>query len=251
MSEMQGAPPRPPHQSQIRPIDTLRGPAGRLEAMLNTGSPDAPFAAVIAHPHPPSGGTMHNKVVYHAAKVFSSFGLPVLRFNFRSAGLSEGEHDYGDGEQDDLRAALDWAHRELGLPLLFAGFSFGAAVGMRVCCAPDANPQWSLAGLIALGLPLSAAGRNYTHEYLAHCSLPKLFILGDHDQFAPRELLEPILADAAPPSEVVWIDQAEHFFGGIPGSPASKLPAMRTSLETWLVKWMEHSSFGNVYSIKS
>src|SRR5580700_1722279 len=94
--------------SQIRSIDDLRGPAGRLEALLNTGREDAPFAALVCHPHPSGGGTMHNKVVYHAMKALSSVGLPVLRFNFRGTGLSEGEHDHGRGEQDDVRAALDW-----------------------------------------------------------------------------------------------------------------------------------------------
>jgi hypothetical protein len=81
----------------VRSID-LRGPAGRMEALLNTGKEDAPYAAVIAHPHPLFGGTMHNKVVYHAMKSFLSFGIPVLRFNFRGAGLSEGTHDNGYGE---------------------------------------------------------------------------------------------------------------------------------------------------------
>src|ERR1700753_3621824 len=112
-------------RSHVRTIADLRGPAGRLEALLNTGHPNALYAAVVAHPHPLGGGTMHNKVVYHAAKAFSAFGLPVLRFNFRGTGLSEGLHDEGRGEVDDVRAALGWMEREFSLPLLFAGFSFG------------------------------------------------------------------------------------------------------------------------------
>ncbi len=79
-------------------------------------------------------GTMHNKVVYHAMKAFSSFGLPVLRFNFRGVGLSEGEHHEGLGEQEDVKAALDWLERNFARPMLFAGFSFGSNVGMRACC---------------------------------------------------------------------------------------------------------------------
>ncbi len=81
-------------RSLVRSID-LRGPAGRIEALLNTGKDDARYAAVVSHPHPLFGGTMHNKVVYHAMKSFQSFGIPVLRFNFRGAGLSEGKHDNG------------------------------------------------------------------------------------------------------------------------------------------------------------
>src|SRR5882724_11336749 len=112
--------------SQIRSIEDLRGPTGRLEAILNTGCDDAPYAALVCHPHPMGGGTMHNKVVYHTMKAFSSFGLPVLRFNFRSVGLSEGVHDEGHGEQEDVQAALNWVERNLNLPILFAGFSFGS-----------------------------------------------------------------------------------------------------------------------------
>ena len=114
----------------------LNGPAGRLEAILNRGSADAQYAAVVCHPHPMFGGTMHNKVVFHAMKALNHFGFPVLRFNFRGAGLSEGVHAEGDGERDDVRAALDWLAKEYRLPIIFAGFSFGAAVGMRVAC-PD------------------------------------------------------------------------------------------------------------------
>src|SRR5271156_818003 len=110
-----------PVGSQIKSIDDLRGPAGRLEALLNTGRDDAPYAAVVCHPHPAGGGSMHNKVVYHAMKALSSFGLPVLRFNFRGVALSEGVHDDGQGEQDDVRAALDWMQHNLNLPILFAG----------------------------------------------------------------------------------------------------------------------------------
>src|ERR1700761_790843 len=123
-----------PAASQIRSIDDLNGSAGRLEALLNSGRADASYSALVCHPHPAGGGTMHNKVVYHAMKAFSAFGLPVLRFNFRGTGLSEGEHDEGRGEVDDVRAALDWLHSNLKLPILFAGFSFGANVGLRACC---------------------------------------------------------------------------------------------------------------------
>ncbi len=86
------------NSSLLRSIDDLRGPAGRIEALLNEGEDDAPYAALVCHPHPLFGGTMHNKVVYHAMKTFQGYGLPVLRFNFRGAGLSEGTHDNGHGE---------------------------------------------------------------------------------------------------------------------------------------------------------
>ena len=116
----------------------LDGPAGRLEALLNAGTANAAYAAVVCHPHPLYGGTLHNKVVFHAMKALNGFGFPVLRFNFRGTGLSQGEHGHGTGELDDVRTALDWVDHEFHLPLIFAGFSFGAAVGLRAAC-PDAR----------------------------------------------------------------------------------------------------------------
>jgi uncharacterized protein len=219
----------PQYPSQIRSLDSLHGPAGRLEALLNTGQSGAPYAALVCHPHPAGGGTMHNKVVYHAMKDLSSFGLPVLRFNFRGVGLSQGQHDNGRGEQDDVRAALDWLDAEFHRPILFAGFSFGAQVGLRACCG-DARVK----GLIALGLPIHAAGREYTYGFLPQCSAPKLFISGDHDQFAPRELLTAIYERAPEPKQLIWIAGADHFFQGTADSPSPKLDRMQAEMRAWL-----------------
>src|SRR5438045_3079273 len=151
----------------------LAGPAGRLEALLNTGVADATHAALVCHPHPLYGGTMHNKVVYHAMKALSRFGFPVLRFNFRGAGLSEGKHDEGRGEVEDVRAALAWLKQEFHLPIIFCGFSFGAATGMQVACG-DAG----VSAIISLGTPVDAEGRRYSYGYLGQCSKPKLFVSG-------------------------------------------------------------------------
>ena len=220
-------------RSHVQAIGDLRGPAGRLEALLNTGAPAARFAALVAHPHPPSGGTMHNKVVYHAAKAFSHFGLPVLRFNFRGTGLSEGAHDEGRGEVQDVHAALDWlTARYPGLPLLFAGFSFGSNVGLRACCG---DPR--IAGLVGIGLPVRAAGRDYRYTFLRHCgSIPKLFLSGDADEFSPPGILESFLVTAPEPKQLVWIPGADHFFAGTPDSPASKLDLFAAELRAWLAQ---------------
>ena len=206
----------------LRTVDDLRGPAGKLEALLNAGAPDAQYAALVCHPHPLGGGTMHNKVVYHAMKALQALGLPVLRFNFRGTGLSEGKHDEGRGEQDDVRTALDWLEREFRLPVLFAGFSFGAAVGLRACCG-DARVK----GLIALGLPTHAEGRDYQYHFLASCTQPKLFISGTRDKYAPIEQLEEAFGIAAHPAEIVWIDGAEHFFAG-------KLDEVQLAIRNWV-----------------
>ena len=220
----------------LRTVDDLRGPAGQLEALLNPGSQRAPYAALVCHPHPLGGGTLHNKVVYHAMKALQSLGLPVLRFNFRGTGLSEGVHDYGQGEQDDVRAALDWLEREFGLPLLFAGFSFGAYVGLQACCGDR-----RVAGLIALGLPVHAEGRDYRYDFLGDCAQPKLFISGNRDPFGPVAKVEVAVSLASDPKELVWIADADHFLTPVSAeAPApshqragSKLEEMRTALRAW------------------
>lgn len=217
----------------LRTVDDLRGSAGRLEALLNTGLPAAPLAALVCHPHPLGGGTLHNKVVYHAMKALQGLGLPVLRFNFRGTGLSEGVHDDGRGEQDDVRAALDWLEREFHRPLLFAGFSFGAHVGLQACCG---DPRVS--GLIALGLPVHAEGRDYRYDFLRDCQQPKLFVSGNRDPYGPVAKVEAAVRLAAEPKELVWIADADHFFTPTtPGAPqeraGSKLEEMRSTLRAW------------------
>ena len=205
----------------LRTVDNLRGPAGRLEALLNTGAPDAKYAVLVCHPHPLGGGTMHNKVVYHGMKAFRSFGLPVLRFNFRGTGLSEGEHDHGRGEQDDVRTALDWLDNEFHLPILFAGFSFGSYVGLSVCCG---DPR--VKGLVALGLPVHAEGRDYCYDFLSACGMSKLFISGTRDRYGPRSQIEAAMAMAASPKEMVWVEGADHFFVG-------KLDQVQRAIRNW------------------
>lgn len=202
----------------------LNGPSGRLEALLNTSEGEAPYSAIVCHPHPLHGGTMHNKVVYHAAKALSGFGLPVLRFNFRGTGLSEGVHDNGRGEREDIRAALDWLQERYSLPIIFAGFSFGAATGLKACC-----PDPRVVGLISLGTPLAVEERLYTYSYLSQCGKPKLMVSGDQDAFGPVANLREILALAAEPKELVLVEGADHFFAG-------KLEVMREAISRWLPK---------------
>jgi alpha/beta superfamily hydrolase len=206
----------------LRSIDNLTTPAGRLEALLNAGRPDAPYAVLVCHPHPLGGGTIHNKVVYNAMKTFHAYGLPVLRFNFRGTGLSEGEHDDGRGEQDDVRAALDWLEHEFSLPIIFVGFSFGAYVGLKACCG-DPRVQ----ALVALGLPVHAEGRDYRYEFLSTCAQPKLFISGSQDQYGAVAALEAIVAVAVPPASLVLVPGADHFFVG-------KIPEMQGAIRGWL-----------------
>jgi uncharacterized protein len=201
----------------------LDGPAGRLEALLNMGAEHATHAALVCHPHPLYGGTLHNKVVFHTMKALNSFGYPVLRFNFRGAGLSQGEHDHGNGEAEDVRTALDWLDREFQLPMIFAGFSFGAAVGLRAAC-PDARVQ----AVIALGLPLAAIDdRIYDFDFLRGYAKPKLFVSGARDPFGPRAKLEELVQSLPEPKKLVIVGGADHFFEG-------RLRELREAIEAWI-----------------
>jgi uncharacterized protein len=202
---------------------SLAGPAGRIEALLNEGSTDASHAALVCHPHPVYGGTLHNKVVFHAMKALNTFGFPVLRFNFRGAGLSEGQHDHGAGEVADVQAALDWLLNEFHLPVVLAGFSFGAAVGLRVACASE-----RVKAAIGLGLPVAPIDdRTYDFSFLQNCAKPKLFVSGARDQFGPPAKLRPLIEALPDPKKLVFLEGADHFFEG-------RLRELREIIEAWV-----------------
>jgi alpha/beta superfamily hydrolase len=223
--------PEPAVARTLRSFD-LAGPAGLLEAVLKEGAPDARFAALVSHPHPLFGGTLHNKVVYHAMKAVNdpAFGLgwPVLRFNFRGAGRSQGKH-HGQAEAADVEAAFRWLENEYRLPVVTIGFSFGAAMTIKACCsgAGVVHP----AALVALGLPIQSPNqseaRSYQYDHLDNCTIPKLFLSGDQDQFAPADELARVVASAADPKQLALLPRADHFFSG-------HLAAMQSSLAGWL-----------------
>ena len=212
---------------RLRSVD-LSGPAGRLEAVLNEGSANARFAALVCHPHPLGGGTLHNKVVYHAMKVMHApewgLGWPVLRFNFRGAGLSQGTHD-GQAETGDVLAALDWLEHEFNLPMIVVGFSFGAAMALSALCGTGCRE--GVKAIAALGLPTHAEGRDYDYSFFRNCTIPKLFLSGDCDQYAPSAQLASVFAAASEPKRMVLLPGADHFFAG-------QLEAMQQALAGWL-----------------
>ena len=198
----------------------LEGPAGKLEAILWSPSGTAPkMAALVCHPHPLFGGTMHNKVVYQAAKSLDVSGCSVLRFNFRGAGMSGGKHDKGIGERDDVRAALNFLTIEFpDVPTLLAGFSFGCWVGLRVGCE---EARVSL--LIGLGAPVN----NADFSYLKECAKPKLFVHGSKDQFGDAGKLRSMVESLPGENRVVIVEEADHFFAG-------KLHQLDAAITTWL-----------------
>jgi len=164
---------------------------------------------------------MHNKVVYQAAKSLDSLGLPVLRFNFRGAGLSAGTHDRGGGEQEDVKAALDFLATEFpGLPLLLAGFSFGSWVGLRVGCADQRVQE-----LIGIGTPVNSSD----FSYLRNCDKPKLFVHGANDEHGDVVKLEQLVESLPGDNRLVVVPGAEHFFVG-------KLDQVDAAIRAWVTE---------------
>lgn len=180
---------------------------GQLEAILKEPQHGAPKGvALVLHPHPLGGGTMHNKVVFRAAAALNDAGLTVLRINFRGVGQSTGEHDEGRGEQDDVRAGLDYlAQHYPGQRIFVCGFSFGSRVGLEVGLN-DPRVRY----LIGIGTPLE----KYDFTFLASCRKPLLLVHGEHDEFGDVEELRKLVAEfeKSVPVRLVVIPVAGHFF---------------------------------------
>ena len=195
-------------------VTDLKGPAGRLEALLDTPEPGQPLraAVVFAHPHPQYGGTMHTKTVYQGAKALSRIGCAVLRFNFRGVGASEGTFDRGEGEKEDFAAALDYmAAKYPGTKLWAAGFSFGSWVALEVG-APDDR----VSVLIGIAPPVatSVSGQDYQFSNTIASEKPKFFVQGEADEVCPLEGMWQFYGQLKEPKELVVIDGADHLFDG-------------------------------------
>jgi uncharacterized protein len=195
--------------SQLQPVE-IPAPHGRLEGLLrrpDEAEPpqaEVPLAALVCHPHPQGGGTMHNKVVFRIAQALGDLGMPTLRFNYRGVGRSTGAYDYGRGEAGDIRTALDWlADQFPGVRLCLAGFSFGAWVGLPVGCADPRVVQ-----LLGVGVPV----RLLAQDALAGCRTAKLIIQGERDEHGPLDALRPWYAALPEPKELVVVPGADHFF---------------------------------------
>ncbi len=184
----------------------LNGPAGQLEAIYELPRDAEPLAAaVVCHPHPQHGGTMHNKVAHTLARAFVRSGCAALRFNFRGTEGSEGEYDEGIGELDDALAAMAWMRgKHPGLPLWLGGFSFGAAIAVRAAVATD------VAGLVSVAPAIYRFANNLDGQ--PDC--PWLVIQGDEDELVDVEETVAWINGLEPGPELLVLAGAEHFFHG-------------------------------------
>ena len=179
---------------------------GKLEAILKEPDGETKGAALVCHPHPLGGGTMHNKVVYRAAAGLVEAGLVTLRFNFRGVGGSTGAHDDGEGEKQDVLDALAYLIENYpGQEITFAGFSFGSRVGTETLMEDERVPR-----LISLGTPVN----KYDFSYLKNVRKPILFVHGDEDEFGTVENLESLFASLPPETdkEMIVFENCGHFF---------------------------------------
>jgi alpha/beta superfamily hydrolase len=191
---------------QEKPV-LFSGPAGLLEGRMAGASQHSGGALIMLHPHPLFGGNMQNNVIDAVILAAGRCGLATLRFNFRGVGESQGRFDDGNGEQDDVAAAISFMARESGTRhLILAGYSFGASVAVSYCHGADHGVKH----LYLIAPPPDLLGEGLSLE------IPETrkIILGENDTLAsPREVYA-VLSEEARKSLVEVIPQTDHFFSG-------------------------------------
>ena len=202
----------------------ITAPHGRLEAIRKEprGEP-ARRVALVLHPHPLGGGTMHNKVVFRAASALNDAALVTLRINFRGVGQSTGTHDEGRGELDDVRTGLDYLSENYPeTSITICGFSFGARVGLEVGIADD-----RVSNLISIGTPVD----KYDFGFLVACRKPILFVQGNRDEFGNEKRMRSLAAEVGrkAPAQLTVIEDADHFFAG-------HLEELQGAISAWIAQ---------------
>ncbi|QQS34238.1 MAG: alpha/beta fold hydrolase [Acidobacteriota bacterium] len=197
---------------------------GRLEAILKDPSVERRGVALVCHPHPLGGGTMHNKVVFRAAAGLNDAGLTVIRFNFRGVGLSTGVHNEIEGGIQDVRDALEFLAGEYpGEDITLAGFSFGSRTGMEVGITDDRVKR-----LISIGTPVE---KYSDYDFLTAVTKPILFVHGTEDEFCSVQSLRS-LTDQIPHADVVIFENSGHFFD-------EHLQELRETVREWTLKELQ------------
>ncbi|MEA2203914.1 MAG: uncharacterized protein QOE77_690 [Blastocatellia bacterium] len=210
----------------------IRSPHGRLEAILKEPKGDVRGVALVLHPHPLGGGTMHNKVVFRAAAALNEAGLVTLRINFRGVGQSTGNHDEGRGERDDARRGLDYlAEHYPNERITLAGFSFGTWVGLQI-----GIPDPRVVNLISIGTPVD----KYDFDFVKDCRKPLLFIQGERDEFGDPGRLRTLVSEMtkgpeAAPVTLSIIPGAGHFFD-------DSLDELKRTIKEWMELQLKSSS---------
>ena len=198
---------------------------GRLEAILKESSGETKGVALVCHPHPLGGGTMHNKVVYRAAAGLQEAGLVTLRFNFRSVGLSTGTHDEGIGEKDDIRTALNYLTENYpNQEITFAGFSFGSRFGTETILDDE-----RVVRIISLGTPVE----KYDYSFLKKCAKPILFVHGDQDEFGSVTKLKELYDSLECEKEIIVFENCGHFFD-------KHLNELKNAVRDWTVSQIKN-----------
>lgn len=198
-------------------------PHGQLEGIRKAPRGEPKGVAVVLHPHPLHGGTMHNKVVFRAARALNEAALVALRINFRGVGKSTGEHAEGIGEKEDVVAGIDYLVRNYnGLPVTVAGFSFGARVGLEVGLEDDRVEY-----LIGIGAPVDS----YNFDFLKECRKPLLLVHGERDEIGDVKKVKSIAEELSRHAAVKLkiIKGAGHFFEG-------HLNELREAITTWTIE---------------
>jgi uncharacterized protein len=196
---------------------------GQLEAILKEPASEPKGVALVCHPHPLGGGTMHNKVVFRAAAGLVDAGLTTLRFNFRGVGASDGTHD-GVAEKQDVRDCLNYlAENYPNQPITLAGFSFGTRMGSEVGMTDE-----RVVRLISIGTPVD---KYDDFDYLTNLRKPILFIHGDRDEFGALENVQKLVAKVAEntDAELVYFENCGHFFD-------EHLNELRETVRDWTLK---------------
>lgn len=205
----------------LRHVD-LYSSAGRLEALYRELQ-DPAAIAVICHPLTTHGGTLHNKVVFRAARGLENANVATLRFNFRGAGASGGRYEGGEGEQEDVTAAIEWAKKKHpGKRLIVGGFSFGSWVSSRV-----ASELPEVTAMFLIGTPVN----KYDFTFLRHVEKPMLLLHGSEDEFGDVDKLEKVVANIRN-AETVVVTGADHFF-------TKQLEAVEETLRSWAEEILE------------
>ncbi len=206
----------------------IPGPEGEMEGIFSYVSKKVTNLAVLCHPHPLYGGTMHNKVIYSIAMALNQIGFATVRFNFRGVGRSSGSFNHGIGEQKDVEAVMD--HFDKLYPdavKVLGGFSFGAKVGLMAATRDD-----RVTAVLGAGITVDVADFSFLNDY----ERPKLIVQGTLDQYGQPDAVDNWFKELRDPKKLIFIDGAVHLFDG-------KLTELKSAIIQEFPQLLEQQAF--------